>query len=1521
MMKQTVSRICIRLIAALPVDKKELQNMNREKDFSPHVRFVKGLNRFYKQIAVYAIAISLLLGLASQGFGGYRYGLVMGTYAYDDAGLYMEVMEIIEPFDDLGDDLFADPFEDDAFADDTLGNNVFEDDDLLAGSGDSGSVPGNTGDEDGQAGQTDPDDTASPPITPDQAGALTIQFRGELYLTPEMLRSARDAEALLLRDVSVNAAGALLMVSGFDGFSTSAEVGDTFNIIYYAEANGDSTTAHRSVTVVDALPEEEPEEPQEPDETEETEELEEAEEPEEAEETEEPAEPAFGLLEIIFPEDAEEGEVAYITGMDDAALLENVTARVRGGEKDEETDQPNTNQPADDLDDADPDDGQPASGADDAESQSAMGQIAQMLASIIGVDLDELEENDQTRPAAPGDDGAIAVHIVDRGGLDWEATPPENTFTVTYGAYHPETGELVMRERQVVVVMGIMPLNTMPPNVSQVGNILYIDIPMIGGDGGSVSIDDPQRRAQDGWNYVMTQISNPSRSFTTIEFRFEDMNRSSREIPVTFNSPITIRQNLTIRTTNQAGSDQQGNGMVMLSYIGSPGTPAITVESGTLNFGTIGLEQSSNSRAGTGIRVNGGATFEQSDSSTANHRSILRGFDIGLDIHGRANRLQGMQITGNITGIKVNSGGVLSTITGLNSQGLQVNANDVGIHLLSGGNATISRDTGENFSQVRINANRIGILVDGGGLTTIARDEDNGTRWRRLQLLNNTEAAIRLNSGTVDMRGGIIDSNSGATSVEINGGTFTVNANAQGGRTRINHPTAPVMVNGGTFTMRNGIVWAEGRAAPAPGAGVTVKSGGTFNLEDNGAIENRVTGIAVEPGATVNIRGGIVRQNTTGISPIPGVNITGGAFRNNEVGINVDGEEITIGGTVLVEGSTKAGVLVTNSGNLTLNSNSANIDSEANQSRIRNNGVAVGADGNVTVSSGSAFTMNGGMIGHFDHTQENSTKGVRVHYGTFTMNGGAIQNIRGIGVDLESGGVFVMEDGTVYNRTGGSMTIGVRIGYAPTSELARFTLRNGTISARSVGVHANSGSFTMEGGTIHDSHVGLLIDSGNTHTMSGGSISDNVIGVWIRGSVNPNAAFTMSGGKITGNHNPGQNGGGVLVEASRSFAMTGGEISGNSARQGGGVYVGPNATFSSGGEISGNTAFSGGGVYIDDSAQFGITTGGKISGNNAEQGGGVYVRVNDNVFTLSAGEISGNSAGQGGGVYVEASRSFAMTGGEISGNTARDSGGGIFVEHTATVALNAGRVINNIAQYGAGLGWQSGAPSQPNPTDPDHYLGALANVSVLPAFVFSGNTANASIAPPFTFLRNDWNDAFTNINTANVSDGTYTSGRHPFNNHDIRTTAISLRRLELVKVPTSLSFGTDNIIPMASQLFANISSIGHNAGAPAGPEDLIIRAEGFTGTNDRWSLSLARNTSDPRDNFPGSVVFLQDGQPERLVDSAGIQLFNAESDDRFVSRTWTRDGSGEQLAIMADHNVKAGEYTFVFTWTLQEHKP
>jgi hypothetical protein len=180
-----------------------------------------------------------------------------------------------------------------------------------------------------------------------------------------------------------------------------------------------------------------------------------------------------------------------------------------------------------------------------------------------------------------------------------------------------------------------------------------------------------------------------------------------------------------------------------------------------------------------------------------------------------------------------------------------------------------------------------------------------------------------------------------------------------------------------------------------------------------------------------------------------------------------------------------------------------------------------------------------------------------------------------------------------------------------------------------------------------------------------------------------------------GNAGTGADGGGIRITGNSKVKFSGGSITGNSARSGGGVFVGEGSSDMSefslmGGSINGNTAVGtatalaslagGGGVCVNGNATFWLGSGTVSNNTTAGSGGGVLVRgvvrgytsADENSgFLMSGGSVSGNKSNGGasphggGGVYV-ATGEFDMSGGEITGNESTRQGGGIFV-HSAAI--------------------------------------------------------------------------------------------------------------------------------------------------------------------------------------------------------------------------------------------------------------
>lgn len=242
--------------------------------------------------------------------------------------------------------------------------------------------------------------------------------------------------------------------------------------------------------------------------------------------------------------------------------------------------------------------------------------------------------------------------------------------------------------------------------------------------------------------------------------------------------------------------------------------------------------------------------------------------------------------------------------------------------------------------------------------------------------------------------------------------------------------------------------------------------------------------------------------------------------------------------------------------------------------RIENNTASNGYGG--AVYNTGTFIMNGGTI----QNTSNWGGGAVYNTGTFTMNGGTIKNTSATNYG-----------GAVYNKGTFELTNGLIDGCKTTSTSGYggavynegvAVIESGMISGCETtcgggGVHLESGSFTMDGGTIESCKVtdyqfswddpdeasngggGVSVRTTAEFTMNDGLIWKNVsLGGDGGGGVTNDGVFTMTGGQIIMNKAVGasqiaDDGGGVNNEIG-TMTMTGGIIAKNEGR--GGIYSG-----------------------------------------------------------------------------------------------------------------------------------------------------------------------------------------------------------------------------------------------------------------------------------------------------------------------------------------------------------------------------
>lgn len=318
---------------------------------------------------------------------------------------------------------------------------------------------------------------------------------------------------------------------------------------------------------------------------------------------------------------------------------------------------------------------------------------------------------------------------------------------------------------------------------------------------------------------------------------------------------------------------------------------------------------------------------------------------------------------------------------------------------------------------------------------------------------------------------------------------------------------------------------------------------------------------------------------------------------------------------------------------------------------------------------------------------------------------------------INSAGALVLSDGaTVFDGTVSSTASGAVKLSGPAASL---TMNGGVIEKCTVDevycgtVFATNGAHVaLQGGSIRGNRVasadgdGNYLSSagimllGNAHLeMTSGSIADNngyqgsAVMMYAPDSAqDARATFLMAGGEIKDNASSklGKRtlSGAVHVEGNAAFTMTGGTISGNSAAggsKGGGVCVVDPGIQGNGEPM--NTAFTM--KAADEASARSTATAGTISGNTASAGGGIY-SYSDSVV-LSAGTIEGNTAwNMGGGIYSEGNNDHYSTlhiqNACVTQNTASKQGGGMWFCPTgdAKVYVQDGGLIAKNTAEGAG---------------------------------------------------------------------------------------------------------------------------------------------------------------------------------------------------------------------------------------------
>lgn len=555
----------------------------------------------------------------------------------------------------------------------------------------------------------------------------------------------------------------------------------------------------------------------------------------------------------------------------------------------------------------------------------------------------------------------------------------------------------------------------------------------------------------------------------------------------------------------------------------------------------------------------------------------------------------------------------------------------------------------------------------------------------------------------------LTDSAGSNMTINLYGGTFTGNRNATSGGAIVAQGVCTLNMYGGKLV---GNTVESSLILDTNGQPVLDASGNqTCNAANGGALY-------LGPDAVFNLYGGQISDNTaTEVNYVKSdgsTSYTGGSggalyIRGvaNLYGGKISGNTAKLGGGAIVSGT-----------GAELNILGAEIS------------------GNKAASGGGLISQTASVI---------NLKSGSVSANTSTGNGG---------------GIYV-STGTILNMTGGSITANIASGNG--------SLKNGA------GIYLLAGTANISGGTISDHKAAngaaiYMCLSGTrypTLTISGDVLITNNKASAAGGAISvtgEGATITMSGGTIS--KNTAKNGGGVITQTKSAFTLSGGKITGNSCTSaGGGVYISTNTTFTmSGGSIDSNhSAGDGGGIsLLRSTATF---KGGSVSNNTAINHAGIRVSgatVTIHNLTLTGnratgklnaqGEYTGGNAGglfagqqtyTSGGAKLIATPKVTIYNIYAANNTANNAGGAMLIQSKDTqFAIHGGTFANNTAGGSGGALYLS-----------TNIKATVSNAS------FHGNSAKAAAAVNFLGCQATLDSVKVYDNTAKSQGGAFVIGR------------------------------------------------------------------------------------------------------------------------------------------------------------------
>jgi len=653
----------------------------------------------------------------------------------------------------------------------------------------------------------------------------------------------------------------------------------------------------------------------------------------------------------------------------------------------------------------------------------------------------------------------------------------------------------------------------------------------------------------------------------------------------------------------------------------------------------------------------------------------------------------------------VSTGGDINVTSGNNTDGLIVgNANisttGAGVINITSGNATGTLDLSTVNGDITVLSN--------GSVAGIGTAVDDVTSTTGNVSISSTAGATV--TGDITTAGNIVVSADGAAfgfgvltgalNTSSGAGSITVTGTIDGvGTDGLATTTGNILINSADNTVISGnISTTTGNVnitstgtAGGPGdttiAGTVSQAGGSLTIDtlNNATLNGDVTGttgdVIINAGNDITVQSVILTGLGSDILFDAGGNITTNGVLQADPIVLLSAGTINLGGNVVADNGI---VLV------------AGQDIVSSTSIAINGTATLGNAGDITLVAGANFTNNGLSVtingasatgGNINFTgsgltaiNSNSTavggNGGDVTLTAFQVAGAGGQVLLPTSTNIVTSGQGLTGVSGDVNVVAGNSTPGgtaIQIGNVTTSSTTNGL--NGTGDVNLVNV-VPTGGFVIDTAAATGSISGTLF--GNS-TSPNNILAGNIRAAGADVNVFAGQNAQVGTVNVSGNSDPGADGGNIFIETNGTLAFNIGAPSGNGAT----------ALIANGGNSG--SARNGGSIIVSELAGQGIATTGTVlsaAGFGNGDGGLIALFTTGNI-TLGAGTVNANGAGTGdGGVIVLAGTNLLVSGGNafLTANAGSGAGGLIDIDMTGTTSIAIGTGANQVSLSTSGVG-------------------------------------------------------------------------------------------------------------------------------------------------------------------------------------------------------------------------------------------